>query len=161
MAFRNKLRAFTDAWFLFDLFLVLLMVVETWAMPIVQTLTGRSTNAPLKDAAILRLFRLLRLTRMTRIMRMVPELLIMVKGMLVGIRTMSLASVLMGFITFVFSIAFRQLTQDSEIGNDKFKSVPHAAYTLMLEGLMPDNGDMMTVLSEQQWTLGVLFFMFV
>jgi hypothetical protein len=87
LAFRNKLRAFRDAWFVFDFVLVCMMVTESWVIPIISVLTNDKRTLPLGDAVVLRLFRLLRLTRMTRVMRMVPELMIMVKGLYAGIRS--------------------------------------------------------------------------
>merc|ERR1719387_1345270 len=85
----------------------------------------------------------------------------MVKGMMAGMRSVSIAMFLMAAITYGFAIAFRQLTDDTEMGKASYSSVPGAAYTLIIESMLPDNGDMMTELGEQEWYLGVLFFVYI
>merc|ERR1719161_2415611 len=159
LSFKERSRAFCEPWFVFDFVLVLMLVLDT-VMQIIGALTD-APSAPVGDAAVLRLFRLLRLTRMTRIMRMVPELGIMVKGMMAGMRSVSIAMFLMACITYGFAIAFRQLTDETEVGKESYSSVPGSAYTLIIEGMLPDNGEMMTQLGKQEWYLGFLFFVYI
>merc|ERR1719161_65160 len=159
LSFKERSRAFCEPWFVFDFVLVLMLVLDT-VTQIIGALTD-APSAPVGDAAVLRLFRLLRLTRMTRIMRMVPELGIMVKGMMAGMRSVSIAMFLMACITYGFAIAFRQLTDETEVGKESYSSVPGSAYTLIIEGMLPDNGEMMTQLGKQEWYLGFLFFVYI
>lgn len=94
-------------------------------------------------------------------MRMVPELKVMIKGMLAGLRSVSIASFLLLCITYVFAIAFRLLTSDTTVGGEHFRTVPRSAYTLLIEGMMPDNGSMMDLLANESWALGFVFFIFI
>jgi len=80
-AFKRKLNCLKDGWFVFDLTLVVLMILETWVLTVVFILIG--TSADIVDASMLRLVRIvkiLRLSRLARLMRAVPEILIFIKG---------------------------------------------------------------------------------
>merc|ERR1719161_3332850 len=68
---------------------------------------------------------------------------------------------LMTAITYVFAMIMRQMTDDSELGDESFSSVPKAAYTLMLESMLPDNAEMMTNCGDQAWYLGVVFWIYM
>lgn len=151
-AFKNKFwpcreGIFCDGWFVFDFILVLMMVAETWIMPIITAITGGEAGMG-GNAGVLRLLRLLRLTRMAKMMRSVPELLIMIKGTVVGIRSVTITLVLLAAITAVFAIALRTLTDGTEVGAEWFSSVPQSAITLLIQGVIPDNGDLMISLGE-------------
>lgn len=159
-AFRTKYRVFCDRWFVFDLALVLMMVMETWAMPLYSLLSG-TESAGAGNAQVLRLLRLLRLSRMAKMMRSMPELMILIKGTVVGIRSVAITLVLLGGITAVFAIAMRTLTDGTEVGAENFGSVPYSAYTLIIEGVIPDNGSLMTALGETQWYYAIVFFLFI
>lgn len=83
-AFKQKLNCLRDAWFVFDLLLVLFMILETWVMTLILWITGeQGTSGLLGNASILRLARLMRLSRlfrMVRLLRFFPELLILIKA---------------------------------------------------------------------------------
>jgi len=164
MAFERKLSALSDGWFVFDSILVTMMIIETWIMTIVFAVTGGAGASGLGNASVLRMLRLLRLTRMARMarmMRFIPELMIMIKGMFAGLRSVSITSILVVVLTYVFAIVFKQLTTGSELGAELFPSVPMSAYNLLLQGIFPDNGDMMTQLGTENVILGILFFFFL
>eukprot|EP00913_Durusdinium_trenchii_P025187 g23646.t1 len=59
-AFRRKIMALTDAWFVLDTLLVSLMIVETWITTLGQVKS--------------------RMTRVAKLLRAFPEVLIMIKG---------------------------------------------------------------------------------
>ena len=61
MSFKHKKHCLNDGWFMFDSFLVTLMIAETWILPL---LLG-GAQMPI-DVQFLRLLRLLRLARMVR-----------------------------------------------------------------------------------------------
>ena len=85
IAFQSKLMALTDTWFVFDLCLVSMMVIETWIMTAIIEVAGSLDDANLKNGSVLRLFRLMRLARMARLVRLIraiPELMILIKGTL-------------------------------------------------------------------------------
>jgi len=96
---------FTDQelyfWNIFDLFLVLLMVVENW---ILRWVIADEEGAMSSLSAL----RLLRLLRISRIFRMVPELGMMVKSMAAAARSVSSTMVLAVGLMYVFAIVFTQ-----------------------------------------------------
>jgi hypothetical protein len=76
------------------------MVLETWILP----LTGAS--GALSQFAVLRLLRLLRITRMAKLMRFVPELQIIVKGMVAAVRSVLCTLLLGSLVLYVWAILF-------------------------------------------------------
>mmetsp|Transcript_120607 Transcript_120607/g.208567 ORF Transcript_120607/g.208567 Transcript_120607/m.208567 type:complete len:504 (-) Transcript_120607:26-1537(-) len=98
---------------------------------------------------------------MAKMMKSLPELMILIKGTVVGIRSVAITLVLLGGITAVFAIAMRTLTDGTEVGHESFSSVPGSMYTLMVEGVMPDNGALMTDLGATQWYFALMFFLFI
>eukprot|EP00927_Polykrikos_kofoidii_P084815 TRINITY_DN9044_c0_g1_i1.p1 TRINITY_DN9044_c0_g1~~TRINITY_DN9044_c0_g1_i1.p1 ORF type:complete len:704 (+),score=118.47 TRINITY_DN9044_c0_g1_i1:204-2315(+) len=162
MSFSHKINTVRDKWLVFDFALVLLMIYETWILSIYLTIFG-SKDVPgiFGSVSVFRVFRLLRLARIARIMRAVPELVVLVKGMVVGIRSVCITFALMGATTYVFAIALRQLAEQTSVGSTAFRSVPSSAYTLLIEGVLPDNGELMTTLGNERWYLAVFFFFYI
>jgi hypothetical protein len=132
LAFKNKCDAPVDPWFVFDGFLVLLMVLETW---VIALLGG---GGALSQLSILRLLRLLRITRMAKLMRFFPELQIIVKGMVAAVRSVVCTAILLILVLFVFSILFtseyhqgnkadddESLTQAEQLFGSMGKSMRH------------------------------------
>lgn len=99
-AFKRKLDCVRDAWFVFDGLLVTLMVVETWILPIF------GGGSFLSQFAALRLLRLLRISRMARLMRAVPQLVIIIKGMIAATRTVLCTGILLVLVTYTWAILF-------------------------------------------------------
>lgn len=118
LAFARKCNACRDGWFKFDGFLVSCMILETWIIPLMQLLSGGGDSIPLGNLSILRLLRLLRLTRITRLMRAVPELLTLIKGMIVAARSVFSTLVLLIAATYVFAIIFTQQLGGIEASDD-------------------------------------------
>merc|ERR1719174_2276958 len=114
------------------------MVLETWAMPFIFLIQGGSNGSgALGNASILRIARLLRLSRMARVARLLramPELMILIKGMLSATRSVFFTLCLLMIIMYVFGIAFTQLCKDTDIEDDYFSSVAHSMYSLMMYG---------------------------
>mmetsp|Transcript_116198 Transcript_116198/g.259745 ORF Transcript_116198/g.259745 Transcript_116198/m.259745 type:complete len:555 (+) Transcript_116198:91-1755(+) len=150
-AFAQKWNTIRDGWFVFDSFMLALMVFETWVMFVVLELVG-GEGADLGNAGLLRLLRLLRLSRMARMVRLfhfMPELLILIKGMVAGIRSVSLTLVLLTIIIYIFAIIFRQIATGSVVGDEKFPTVLVAMHTLLLDGvLMDDTGGLVRLLED-------------
>ena len=94
-------------------------------------------------------------------MRAMPELMVMIKGMVVGMRSVAATLVMLLSITYLFAVLFRQLSDGSEIGEEYFSSVPMAIYSLLCEATVPDNGETMTNLGIQEWYLGIMFAVFL
>ena len=135
-----------DPWFWFDLLLVIIMVVETWLIPIVDMIIegvdgsgsgmGRNANA----LRTVRVLRVLRTARIVRVARYMPELMILIKGLMVAARSVFFTLVLLLLITYVFSIAFTQLGQGTPLGleDGDFSSVPVTVLNLVIVSVMPD-----------------------
>jgi len=138
MSFKRKRDGSRDPWFVFDTALVVMMVLETWLMTGVMILFATGGNG-FGNASILRIARLLRLSRMARmgrLLRAVPDLVIMVKGMLASTRSVVTTLFLLVSMTYVFGVAFRQLTEGTEIGRDRFDTVVNSMKTLIIYGVL-------------------------
>eukprot|EP00931_Biecheleriopsis_adriatica_P059528 TRINITY_DN35625_c0_g1_i1.p1 TRINITY_DN35625_c0_g1~~TRINITY_DN35625_c0_g1_i1.p1 ORF type:complete len:658 (+),score=109.51 TRINITY_DN35625_c0_g1_i1:59-2032(+) len=139
MAFRHKCDARKDSAFVFDSVLVLAMLVDTLVMGIITVLTGTSTRF---DPSVLRLARLLRLARVSRLARLLrdmPELMILLKGMLAATRSVLLTLGLVLIVVYIFAIGFRQLTAGTQMGATYFETVPLSMRTLLVYGTFLDD----------------------
>lgn len=165
-AFRWKRDAFRDWWFCFDFVLVATMVVETWVLSAVFAAVGRGTRGQLGNATIVRLLKLLRLSRLARMIRLLrfcPELVILIKGILAGIRTVTFSFVILISAIYIFAIIFKQATRGSAIGETHFSSVPHGMHVLLLDGIFYDNlADLVGAIVEERSPAfaAVLLFLF-
>lgn len=137
MSFKRKRDGMKDGWFKFDSVLVGLMVMETWLIPVI--LGGGGGGSGMGDASMLRLLRLLRLTRMARLMRSVPELLVLLKGMVAAARSVFSTLVLLILFTYVFAIIFKQQAGEIEGLHEYFRTIPEAMWNLLLAGTLLDN----------------------
>ncbi|CAJ1417754.1 unnamed protein product [Effrenium voratum] len=134
--YKKTSSAFKDAWFLFDLMLVTLMIFETWAMAIVYTVTGGGGAGVAGGASVLRvarIMRVLRTARMARLVRLMPELMILIKGMMVACRSVFFTLVLLLLITYVFSVAFMQFSRGTALEQSFFSDMGTAVMSLILE----------------------------
>eukprot|EP00928_Gymnodinium_smaydae_P018136 TRINITY_DN16901_c0_g1_i1.p1 TRINITY_DN16901_c0_g1~~TRINITY_DN16901_c0_g1_i1.p1 ORF type:complete len:680 (-),score=160.38 TRINITY_DN16901_c0_g1_i1:33-2072(-) len=142
MAFERKCNGLKDAWFVFDSALVFLMVAETWVLTcILWGLGSGSGGNALGNAAILRLLRLLRLSRLMRMLRSLPELMIMIKGILKAFPSVFFTLVLLVVCMYVFSIAFTQLAANTPLGEPDglFPNIFATMYLLLITGTFLDN----------------------
>ena len=164
-SFRRKRDGLKDAWFVFDSCLVFMMVVETWVMTTVMVVSGGGGGGGMGNASILRMARLLRLSRMARmarLLRAMPELLILIKGMVAAVRSVFFTLALLTLMLYIYAIAFRQLTAETEIGFKHFDSVPAAMHTLLLDGAFMDSlGERARQLQDVSLLYLFLFYMFV
>lgn len=162
LAFQRKLNAFKDFWFSFDLFLALLIIVETWVTPVLLLLTGDLSGLPEGTVLLrlIRLVRLVRLTRLTRLLRSFPELMIIVKGLAFATRSVCVFSLLWAIITYAFAIIMRSLTEGSTIGTTFFKTVPESINTLLLPAVFGANADVINAIAKDNpglWPIMVFF----
>merc|ERR1719424_2053468 len=100
-------------------------------------------DSPLGNASVLKLVRLIRLTRMARmakLLRAIPELIILIKGIVVASRSVVFTLMLLMIIIYFFAIVFRQLAADTDVGVEYFNPVPEAMFSLLLDGVLPDQG---------------------
>lgn len=164
LAFEVKRNGLRDGWFVFDSSLVFMMVLETWLFNLAIWLFGGGSGAELGNASLLRLVRLLRLTRMARMMRLLratPELMILVKGISVAARSVIFTLLLLILILYVFAIAFRQMCAETILEDSHFKSVPEAMVTLLMDGVLPDQGELVRSLGDQNYAYGAVVLIFI
>jgi len=116
---------------------VFFMVLETWCVPLA---TGGSSDA-MSDFAMLRMLRLLRLTRMVRLMRSVPELVTLVRGMRIALRSVSSILMLVLIFMYIFAIIFKSQLAETKVPKLKsyFSGIPTAMWTLLLHGCLLDD----------------------
>lgn len=155
LAFAEKHNCMKDVWFKFDSFVVALMVMETWILPNVGI---HGTGG----FSMLRLLRLLRLTRLTRLTRSAPELIVLLKGMGVAVRSVSSVVVLIIIFTYVFAMIFKQQTEGDEELQVMFGTIPDAMMSLLLAGTLCDNiGSAVNLLRERNPMMCAVFVMWV
>eukprot|EP00811_Abedinium_folium_P022542 NODE_3193_length_2076_cov_16.446383.p1 GENE.NODE_3193_length_2076_cov_16.446383~~NODE_3193_length_2076_cov_16.446383.p1 ORF type:complete len:593 (+),score=162.48 NODE_3193_length_2076_cov_16.446383:123-1901(+) len=164
MAFRKKRDCMLDNWFKFDLILVMLMILETWIMPIIfdaLDFTGKMPTGPL------RLLRLLRLSRLARLMRFFPELMTMVKAMRAALRAVSSSLAMVLILIYAFGIVLHMVMKEVDSGLDLyFSSVPLCMWSLLIHGTLLDSpgaimNAMRTEEKAQAWINLTLFLIFV
>jgi hypothetical protein len=162
LAFEWKTNACRDAWFIFDLVLVSIMVFETWVITAMALASG--VGGDMGSISILRLVRLLRLTRLARVARLfraVPELLIIIRGLCAAVRSVVFTLTLLLSLIYVFAIAFTQLCAGTGC-EASFPSVPAAMHTLLLNGALMDSlGSLVEPLAQQSPVLLLLFYAFL
>jgi hypothetical protein len=136
MAFKRKRDCLKDGWFKFDTTLVTLYLFDPFILGLMALGSGGGVNLP---TAVLRLARLARLSRLVRMLKAFPELMIMIKGMVSAINTVSYVFLLLMIATYVFSIAIRNLVPaDSYLEEAYFSKVWETAHKLILHGTFLD-----------------------
>jgi len=157
LSFQCKKNCMKDGWFKFDLALLMLMVLETWVMPIFLLLLNTSGALPIGP---MKLLRLLRLARMTRLMSRMPELLTMVKGMSMASRAVGSSLLLLGLLVYVFAIVLYMILADNDETAQSFGSLPKCMWTLLMDGTFMDSiGTQLTGLLDRREYLAVFVFM--
>ncbi|CAJ1449843.1 unnamed protein product [Effrenium voratum] len=165
-AFSRKCDCLRDAWFVFDLALVVMMVAETWVMNIIIIFMASAGGSNfLGDASILRVARLMRLTRllrMARLIRMVPELLIMVKAVASAARSVGFTLILLGICLYVFAIAFRAMLDGTNVGATYFPNVALSMHSLFMHGTFLDSiSEVFTALLQESAIGFAMLYIFV
>lgn len=165
LSYASTRRACRDRWFLFDVILVTLMIVEIWLIPMIGLTSGDSSDSGggIGDASFLRMLRLVRITRVIRVASYMPEVMIIIKGLTVASRSVFFTFVLLLLITYIFSIAFRQLAQDNLfLESELFPSVPATVLTLIVQCVMPDQEAFFQKVSQNGgWFMGMLVVVFI
>ncbi|CAJ1408463.1 unnamed protein product [Effrenium voratum] len=159
----RTLFAFQDMAFTFDFLLLVLMIWETWVMPIVSTIFDQSADVLQSSGALrlARILRVLRTARMARLVRQMPELMILIKGMMLACRSVFFTLLLLLIITFTFAIAFVELSHDTALKPIFFSSTAASIYTLILQCIFPDQQVFVTTLASESVFMGVLVLLFI
>lgn len=167
LAFKRKSDCMRDGWFVFDSMLVLLMVAEAWLLTSIIVISGPSGGGGgLDNASVLRVARLARLTRMARmarLLRAMPELMILIKGLVSAARSVIITIMLLAFIIYIFAIGFTQMTIGSAVGDEFFQTVGGSMYTLLVYGTLMDSiGEPLQVLiDEGNIILAIAYLVFI
>lgn len=164
-AFRRKRDGLRDFWFVFDFVMACTMVVDTWLLTIVfVTFPGHGFHDAPGDTSFLKLIRLTRLTRIARMAKLlhaVPELMILIKGLIVAARSVCCTLVLLVVIIYIFALAFKQLSEGTELGEQRFHSVLQSMRTLFLDATLPDLAGIVSEAGEENLGYSVLLVMFI
>ncbi|CAJ1364340.1 unnamed protein product, partial [Effrenium voratum] len=166
-AYLSTRLALKDAWFAFDLMLVFIMVTETWLMPlidiVIEGIAGSGTGFG-RSASVLRVLKVLRVLRTARIIRVaryMPELMILIKGLLVAARSVFFTLVLLLLVTYIFSITFTQLSQGTLLADLHFPTVPISVLTLIIQCVMPDQEGFFREIAAESWVMGSMVLVFI
>jgi hypothetical protein len=162
MAFRNKTDTLTEPWFVFDGLLVALMVWETWVEVLMYKLSGGAggMSSATNILRIFRMFRLTRVARLARVLRNLPELMILVKGMVVAIRSVVATLALLMIIIYVFALLLTQQLSGTEDAIGSFETVPQAMNTLLLNGIFTEEREFiskMLGISGVYYTISIIY----
>eukprot|EP00928_Gymnodinium_smaydae_P072586 TRINITY_DN55926_c0_g1_i1.p1 TRINITY_DN55926_c0_g1~~TRINITY_DN55926_c0_g1_i1.p1 ORF type:complete len:696 (-),score=97.35 TRINITY_DN55926_c0_g1_i1:110-2197(-) len=162
-SFKRFCSGLRDAWFVFDGLLALLMAFETWLLPLTVIFMGGGKGVNMNTSAlrIIRLLRLSKLARMMRLVRFIPELMIMIKGLAAGFRSVMTTLVLLFVTVYVFALGFCNVTRDTSIGQDYFPTVFEAIMNLLVRGILPDHETFVYDLREYDPVLGFAGLVFV
>lgn len=138
--FREKRRALQEITILFDAGLLALLIFETWIVPITMAISGASIATSgrrgQQTVIVFRALRVLRTLRLARVLRQVQELLVIVRGIAIAFRALTIILALLAFVIYFAAIVFTILLQDTELGMQRFSSVPASMGTLLLEGTL-------------------------
>jgi hypothetical protein len=119
MALKDKKLAYHDGWFVFDAALVVLMIWETWGQVWLYISLGVNWGGNARSSTIFRIFRIFRITRVARtakLLHRVPELMILVKGMTIAMRSVFAILCLLSLTIYIFAIIFAQLLAGTAVG---------------------------------------------
>mmetsp|Transcript_1292 Transcript_1292/g.3334 ORF Transcript_1292/g.3334 Transcript_1292/m.3334 type:complete len:392 (-) Transcript_1292:50-1225(-) len=106
--------------------------------------------------------RLSRVMRMARLLQLLPELLIMIKGLGAAMRSVLFTLMLLALFLYVFGIAFKQIAGETTAGELYFASIWQSIHTLLLHGaLLYDFGDLVEALLNESFLLVLLFYFFI
>ena len=135
------------------------MVVETWLIPIFDLIItgfadagngmGRSASA----FRTVRVLRVLRTARIIRVARYMPELMILIKGLMVAARSVFFTLVLLLLVTYVFSIAITQLAAGTgtTMEAEQFPNALVTVLNLIIVSTMPDQKDYYEMVRDEGW----------
>jgi len=165
MAFQRTRDCLRDHWFVIDAVLMLIMALETWVIAvIIWAIDFDTSTSALGGISVLRLVKLIRLVRMVRMVRLLratPELMVLIRGAAVAFRSVFFTMCLLILVIYVFSIAFTQLLEGTELGEDYFSSVLNSMGTLLLRGTLPDLADITYRIGDEGRFYAFVFVVFI
>jgi hypothetical protein len=156
-AFESRRHCMKDSWLLFDILVVSMMMLEIWVLNGLSALYGREweddrSRGLLNISGLARLGRLCKLVRMGKMLRLlktVPEIMIMVRGLVAAFRSVVLTLILLCGALYVFAIVLTQLYADHPAGSAFFGSVPRSMRTLWVYGTLLDEITQLMAVAEE------------
>jgi hypothetical protein len=164
LALEKKLKGLADSWFLFDTLIVAFMVIETWVITLVALVVGRGSGKFHVNTSILKVVRLLRITRvarLARLLRAIPELMILIKGMVAAGRAVFFTLSLMIMIIYVFAIAFTQMSRDTNLEALHFADMTTSMNVLLLSSVFPDVVELVNDIGGEHFLLWLMIMAFL
>jgi len=106
---------------------------------------------------------MLRVLRMVRVVREVPELLLIIKGVIMAFRPIVVVMALTSLIIYGFAIVIKVALQGTEIGASRFSSVPASMATLLIDVTLSGTrgGPIMCDTWNESPLVSILLFVFV
>lgn len=163
-AFRHKPSCLRDFWFVFDLFLVSLMILETWIITFYIVVSHNTMQNGVGGLSMLRVFRLVKLARVSRIarlLRQVPELLILVKGLRAASRSVAVFFVMWISMIYIYALFLRMLDSFAGKPSAIFTTIPVTMNMLLLKGILPLHADFILDAALDFWMCWPVLFTFV
>jgi len=163
LAFKDPRKMVRDFWCMFDLLLVIFIVAETWFLWLVIVASGLEvTDKNIRALGVLRMLRLVRILRLVKVFRFVPELFVIIRGIGIAVRAISLVFLLLGILVYVSAVAFRLLLEATSLGALRFQNVAQAMSTLLLDCALSGTkgGPLMREAYSEHPIYAVLFFCF-
>jgi len=153
-----------EFWIVFDLVLVLLLVIEVWILGTIAAITGMSMGgAGMKLIIVFRVLRLLRIMRLAHVLKHLPELLVIIRGLVRALRAIAVVLVLIGLNIYIAALVFTAVLDGSTLGRESFPTVNASMGTLMLDCTL--SGSRGTAIMRAAWdehpVLGVMVLVFV
>eukprot|EP00933_Yihiella_yeosuensis_P018952 TRINITY_DN15428_c0_g2_i1.p1 TRINITY_DN15428_c0_g2~~TRINITY_DN15428_c0_g2_i1.p1 ORF type:complete len:738 (+),score=143.35 TRINITY_DN15428_c0_g2_i1:139-2352(+) len=167
VAKKPKRAILRDHWIVFDLALVVLMVGETWVMPILLLALGmdNAQRPGVRELGVLRLARIVRLTRLGRILKLLramPEMLTLLKGIAAAMRSVIFTLMLLMVVVYAFAVFFKTSSENSEDLKELFPTVPKTMWVLLLRGTFLDGpAEIADRILADTWVLAVIFLFFI
>jgi len=163
-AFQSKRNCLRDAWFVFDALMVAVMGFETWIVALILASVGGGKVLGLGNATLVRMLRLLRVSRvarMARLLRCMPEIIILIKGMVAAMRSVFFTLVLLVALLYIFGILFKQLSIGTNTGDTYFSTVPRSMNQLIVHGIFFDDfGNLVGSIVDEDQTATAVFLLF-
>jgi uncharacterized membrane protein YjfL (UPF0719 family) len=89
--------------------------------------------------------------------------MVLLKGIGVASRTVTVFCILWVIIVYVFAVVFRQLTEDHSYKHltHNFRSVPESMNTLLLDGILPMHSSLVNDVGAANWTFWPIMISFI
>merc|ERR1719436_486933 len=101
------------------------------------------------------------MARVAKLVRLMPELMILFKGMMVATQTVFYTLCLLMLFIYIFAITFMQLTKGTSLEQAYFSSMLITMKNLLLNGILPDQATFVEALSEEHIMFAILMLVFI